>query len=175
MNSGVEDAFNLAWKLDYALRGLGGERLLNSYSIERRSAALKNQALANRAANFMTPPTRGSHLMRDAVLSLSVAEEAVRALVNPRQATFIPLSELPLNYASETKSKAHQLKPGDALPNLRYASGGLYDLLDGDFSVVVAQSDMAALASAIAMSGEKQQLQVLSVGATDDFEDCRRG
>src|SRR4029079_5496212 len=40
MNSGIQDADNLAWKLAYALRDDGGDLLLESYEEERRAAAL---------------------------------------------------------------------------------------------------------------------------------------
>lgn len=40
MNSGVQDANNLAWKLSLALRGVAGDRLLDTYEVERRSKAL---------------------------------------------------------------------------------------------------------------------------------------
>jgi hypothetical protein len=36
MNTGLQDAWNLVWKLDFALRGRGGENLLDSYTAERR-------------------------------------------------------------------------------------------------------------------------------------------
>lgn len=36
VNSGLEDARNIGWKLAAALRGWGGERLLDSYDAERR-------------------------------------------------------------------------------------------------------------------------------------------
>ena len=36
MNTGLQDAWNLVWKLDFALRGHGGENLLDSYTTERR-------------------------------------------------------------------------------------------------------------------------------------------
>ncbi|MEU2461237.1 FAD-dependent monooxygenase [Streptomyces sp. NPDC012473] len=36
MNTGVQDAFNLAWKLAAAVRGRAGTRLLESYDAERR-------------------------------------------------------------------------------------------------------------------------------------------
>ena len=39
MNTGIADAFNLAWKLDLFLRGYGGGRLLDSYQQERRPVA----------------------------------------------------------------------------------------------------------------------------------------
>lgn len=48
MNTGVQDAHNLAWKLAVALRGAPGahERLLDSYTHERRPVALANAQLS---------------------------------------------------------------------------------------------------------------------------------
>jgi 2-polyprenyl-6-methoxyphenol hydroxylase-like FAD-dependent oxidoreductase len=42
LNSGVQDAHNLAWKLVYVLRGLASEKLLDSYDVERRPVAQSN-------------------------------------------------------------------------------------------------------------------------------------
>jgi putative polyketide hydroxylase len=42
LNSGVQDAHNLAWKLVYVLRGQASEKLLDSYDIERRPVAQSN-------------------------------------------------------------------------------------------------------------------------------------
>ncbi|WP_407147095.1 FAD-dependent monooxygenase [Bradyrhizobium sp. ORS 86] len=42
LNSGVQDAHNLAWKLAYVLRGAASERLLESYDVERRPVAQSN-------------------------------------------------------------------------------------------------------------------------------------
>ncbi|MET0699857.1 MAG: FAD-dependent monooxygenase [Mycobacterium sp.] len=39
MNTGMQDAFNLSWKLAMALRGEGGETLLDSYHAERHPVA----------------------------------------------------------------------------------------------------------------------------------------
>ena len=35
LNSGMRDAINLAWKMSFAVRGLGGDRLLDTYATER--------------------------------------------------------------------------------------------------------------------------------------------
>jgi 2-polyprenyl-6-methoxyphenol hydroxylase-like FAD-dependent oxidoreductase len=40
MNSGVQDAANLAWKLEWVIKELAHESLLNTYEVERRSKAL---------------------------------------------------------------------------------------------------------------------------------------
>jgi hypothetical protein len=42
MNTGIQDAVDLGWKLDAVLRGWGGARLLASYESERRPVALRN-------------------------------------------------------------------------------------------------------------------------------------
>jgi hypothetical protein len=42
LNSGVQDAHNLAWKLAYVLRGHASEKLLESYDPERRPVAESN-------------------------------------------------------------------------------------------------------------------------------------
>ncbi len=50
MNTGVGDAFDLAWKLIGTIEGWGGPELLNSYEIERRQVGDRNVG-ASRYAN----------------------------------------------------------------------------------------------------------------------------
>jgi 2-polyprenyl-6-methoxyphenol hydroxylase-like FAD-dependent oxidoreductase len=42
MNTGVGDAFDLSWKLAATLRGWGGQKLLDSYELERRQVGGRN-------------------------------------------------------------------------------------------------------------------------------------
>lgn len=51
MNTGVGDAFDLAWKLIGTLKGWGGPELLDSYEIERRQVGERNVG-ASRYANI---------------------------------------------------------------------------------------------------------------------------
>ena len=44
MNTGIQDAVDLGWKLEAVLRGWGGADLLRSYESERRPVALRNVA-----------------------------------------------------------------------------------------------------------------------------------
>lgn len=46
MNSGIQDAHNLAWKLAFVLRGQAADRLLDSYDAERRPIAHENADLS---------------------------------------------------------------------------------------------------------------------------------
>src|SRR5262249_43759731 len=46
MHTGIEEAFNLAWKLAAMVDGWGGAGLVGSYEVERRPVALRNVALS---------------------------------------------------------------------------------------------------------------------------------
>lgn len=96
LNSGLADAMNAAWKLAYVNRKLAPEKLLDSYSIERRGATLDVFSNAAKSTRFMTPPTPGYRLMRDAALSLAVHHEITRPLVNPRQSSPYTYADSPL-------------------------------------------------------------------------------
>ena len=59
-NTGIQDAHNLAWKLALVLQGAAGERLLDSYEVERRPIAhfTVEQAYARyvlRGAHYLMP------------------------------------------------------------------------------------------------------------------------
>jgi len=81
-NSGIQDADNLGWKLDAVLAGTAPERLLDSYGEERVFAADENIRNSTRSTDFITPKSRASRLLRDAVLSLARTEPFARRLVN---------------------------------------------------------------------------------------------
>ncbi|MBI0535249.1 FAD-dependent oxidoreductase [Roseomonas sp. KE2513] len=85
LNSGLDDVGNLAWKLARVLGGRAGEDLLCSYTEERLHAARENIAYGAKSTEFMAPPNFAFRLMRDAALRLSVEDETVRSLINPRQ------------------------------------------------------------------------------------------
>ena len=53
MNTGIEDSYNLAWKLAAVLQGWGGERLLDSYQAERKPAAHRNTGASRKYASLM--------------------------------------------------------------------------------------------------------------------------
>ena len=50
MNTGIDDAVNLAWKLAAVLQGWGGPALLSSYETERRPIAIRNTRAAQTLA-----------------------------------------------------------------------------------------------------------------------------
>ncbi|KAL6690863.1 hypothetical protein J3F84DRAFT_398125 [Trichoderma pleuroticola] len=60
MNSGINDVFNLPWKLAANVHGWGGEALLESYSKERRSAGELNIDMVRKAMAEIVIPRFGS-------------------------------------------------------------------------------------------------------------------
>ncbi|WP_283542890.1 FAD-dependent monooxygenase, partial [Rhodococcoides fascians] len=47
MNTGIQDSFDLAWKLDAVLQGWADDRLLDSYDPERRACVAQSSSLAS--------------------------------------------------------------------------------------------------------------------------------
>lgn len=81
-NSGIEDADNLAWKLDLVMRGQAPDALLKSYCEERGAAADENIRHSSRSTDFITPKSEISLLFRNMTLTLAKRHEFARALVN---------------------------------------------------------------------------------------------
>jgi 3-(3-hydroxy-phenyl)propionate hydroxylase len=143
LNSGLADAMNAAWKLAYVIQGLAPARLLDSYSTERRGATLDVFANAAKSTRFMTPPTRGYRLLRDAALSLAVHHEATRPLVNPRQSSPYTYADSPLTALRE-RDREFRAGPvaGGALVNRRLGPDRyLLDRLGSSFSGVYFSED----------------------------------
>ena len=64
-NSGMRDAFNLAWKLALVVNGKAGEALLDSYQQERRDHAKAMIDLSVTAGYVLAPPKRWQGAVRD--------------------------------------------------------------------------------------------------------------
>ena len=121
-NTGLQDAQNLAWKLALTAQGLAGPVLLASYCAERVSAAREIIDEAGKSTRFMTPPSRGYRLLRDAVLSLSLSQEFVRPLYHWRTSRPHDYSDSALNAADDDNALfGGGPAPGAPLPNLKLA------------------------------------------------------
>jgi 3-(3-hydroxy-phenyl)propionate hydroxylase len=81
-NSGLEDAENLAWKLDRVLREASPEALLETYHSERSAAADENIRESTRSTDFMAPSSRQEARLRKAVLLLAKETEFGKRMIN---------------------------------------------------------------------------------------------
>jgi 2-polyprenyl-6-methoxyphenol hydroxylase-like FAD-dependent oxidoreductase len=91
MNTGIQDAFNLAWKLALVIKGSGSDLLLDSYNAECRSvgySALRGTDLLTRTVALCNPVARG---LRNQLLS------SLSSLASVRRKATVHLSELTVN------------------------------------------------------------------------------
>jgi 3-(3-hydroxy-phenyl)propionate hydroxylase len=81
-NSGFQDTDDLVWKLRLVMQGKAPESLLDTYGEDRTFAADENILNSTRSTDFITPKSRTSRTLRNAVLHLAREHAFARKLVN---------------------------------------------------------------------------------------------
>lgn len=82
MNQGLLDQANLCWRLAFVINGHACATILDRYDTERRPIIVRNLQAVEQATLFMSSPTRGIGLMRQAVLGLLPTEPFALGLVD---------------------------------------------------------------------------------------------
>jgi 3-(3-hydroxy-phenyl)propionate hydroxylase len=137
-NTGFQDAQALAWRLALVVRGVSPVPLLASYSAERVAAAREIIDEAGKSTRFMTPPTRGFRLLRDAVLSLSLTQPFVGPLYHWRTSRPHEYSRSKLNSPGDDNA-LFKAGPAHGAPpqNVRLGTDDhLLDHLDHSFALL---------------------------------------
>lgn len=92
MNTGLQDVWNLAWKLDLTLRGRANATILDSYDAERLPVIRNVIATTDRLTRIMGTPSKLAQVLRDAVIPMV-------SRITPFQHAFVQrLSELGIAY-----------------------------------------------------------------------------
>lgn len=114
LNVGVQDAMNLGWKLALALRGCGGETLLESYHLERHpvGVALCQQSRTQVKLFEWTP---NGLAMRDAFAELIKLPSVNRLLAEQ-------VTALAVDYGASATSDA--VRAGQRMPDFGLSGGG---------------------------------------------------
>lgn len=86
LNTGIQDAVNLGWKLAGVVRGRYPSELLDSYDTERRPAAEKVAGLSTRLAKISLYSTRHQILLRDALYRIGSTTNLLESVLAPRLA-----------------------------------------------------------------------------------------
>jgi 3-(3-hydroxy-phenyl)propionate hydroxylase len=120
-NSGLEDAENLAWKLDRVLRKTSPEALLDSYHIERSTAADENIRESTRSTDFMAPNSHQEARLRKAVLSLAKETEFGKRMVNAGRLSVPSVYDSPLSTADRDQWYGGP-RPGASMPDAPVAA-----------------------------------------------------
>ena len=133
-NSGIQDAENLAWRLDLVAKGLAPEGLLDGYESERVAAADENILHSSRATDFMTPKGPGARVLRDAALRLARTAPFARAMVNSGRLSS-PTTYRGAGPDAMADGSAIS-RPGAPCPDAPVGNGFLLDRLGGGFAVL---------------------------------------
>lgn len=117
MNTGLQDAYNLAWKLALVLRGQANEQLLETYHDERYPNAI---SLINTTDRAFTVLVSHHPLARFAIdwLLPRIAPYVLR-IKRMQKRFFLSFSQTGLNYRNRKLSRDHlggQVKAGDRFP-----------------------------------------------------------
>ena len=141
MNTGIQDALNLGWKLALVCRGRAPAELLDTYEIERAPVGRSVLRFTDRAFTIGTSRNPLIRLARTR-LAPRLAPLALRA-TGPRGRVFRTVSELGIHYRRSPASSAGSRPPGkgpragDRLPDVprgvqaRSAGPGWHLLLSG--------------------------------------------
>src|SRR5437660_4912707 len=115
-NSGLEDAENLAWKLDRVLRKVSPDSLLESYHVERSAAADENIRESTRSTDFMAPGSAQEARLRKAVLSLAKETEFGKRMINGGRLSVPSVYDSPLSTADRDSWRGGP-PPGASMPD----------------------------------------------------------
>jgi 3-(3-hydroxy-phenyl)propionate hydroxylase len=154
-NSGLEDAENLAWKLDRVLRKTSPEALLESYHGERSAAADENIRESTRSTDFMAPASRQEARLRKAVLSLAKETEFGKRMINGGRLSVPSIYESPLSTPDGDTWRGGP-PPGASMP---------------DAPISVPSGDATFLTEAFISAGTQFTLLEFSNGAAIDPPD----
>jgi 3-(3-hydroxy-phenyl)propionate hydroxylase len=118
------------------------ETLLDSYTPERRGATLDVFTNAKKSTRFMTPPSHGWQLIRDAALSLALTRKSAGLLANPRQMTPYTYADSPITSEDDPAFKSGP-KPGAMFSDVALEAGFLSDRLSQSFTLIIFGEDLA--------------------------------
>jgi 3-(3-hydroxy-phenyl)propionate hydroxylase len=169
-NSGLEDAENLAWKLDRVLRSLSPDSLLDSYHIERSAAADENIRESTRSTDFMAPGSRQEARLRKAVLSLARETDFGKRMINGGRLSMPSIYDSPLSTADCDAWRGGP-RPGASMLDAPIAGrAGESAYLTDAFIKAGARFTLLEFANGAAVDAP-DDIGVIRIGGNDGFSD----
>ena len=128
MNTGIQDGYNLAWKMALVLRGIADEKLLDSYNGERLPNAHALMQTTDRFFNLVASPSPFLVFFRlyifPYIANIAFSLNVVKRFVFPR------ISQIAINYRNSSLSKndgSFKVKAGDRMPYFQVYNQSVYD------------------------------------------------
>jgi hypothetical protein len=161
MNTGLQDAYNLGWKLALAATGRADEELLASYENERVPIAERLLNTTDRAFSLIVSDRWISRFLRTRVLARIVS--LVMRFKRARRLVFRVISQIGIAYRQSSLSEtaagflANAPRAGDRFPDLHLlfragkSAEDLFSRMDDRYFnlIVVGQTDVSVGAPAL--------------------------
>ncbi|TCB24422.1 bifunctional 3-(3-hydroxy-phenyl)propionate/3-hydroxycinnamic acid hydroxylase [Acinetobacter sp. ANC 4633] len=136
-NSGMRDAFNLAWKLALVVQGKSGAALLDSYQVERKDHAKAMIDLSVMAGHVLAPPKVWQGFVRDSIAyALNYIKPIKQYLLEMR---FKPMPQYKDGALVTDGNKKSPIGKMFIQPQVKLESGEtalLDDVIDNDFAII---------------------------------------
>jgi 2-polyprenyl-6-methoxyphenol hydroxylase-like FAD-dependent oxidoreductase len=130
MNTGIQDGYNLAWKIAMVLRGSADEKILESYNAERLENAENLLKTTDRFFNLVASPEPILAYLRTHVFpyiaGVAFSLDAVKKFVFPR------ISQIGISYHHSPLSEnsgSFSVKAGERMPYFTVEGASVYDRL----------------------------------------------
>jgi 2-polyprenyl-6-methoxyphenol hydroxylase-like FAD-dependent oxidoreductase len=132
MNTGIQDVYNLAWKIALVLKGNAGDALLESYNEERLANAKHLLKTTDRTFAILAGQQWYLQLLRTKILPTLAG--VVTQFSAVKKFLFPTISQIGLNYRDSSLShhsgdKDFQVKAGDRMPYFLVNGANVYDKL----------------------------------------------
>lgn len=149
MNTGMQDAVNLGWKVAFHMRGIGSDALIESYSEERAAVGKKLVDSTTRITNVMTSENHLLRMARDSIMRVALRTKKMQDFVSKG------IAMISINYrnvgirGSDAIPRRHgAVQAGDRLPLIEMTS------MDGSSSALDGQLDPTKFALLVIQSNE---------------------
>ena len=130
MNTGIQDGYNLAWKIAAVLRGEADDKLLDTYDEERSANARRLLETTDRMFDLLMNPAWLLSFVRTQIFPY-VANFVV-GLETVNQFIFPLISQIGINYRHRALSRDSgdfDVRAGDRMPYFMVNGHSVYDLL----------------------------------------------
>ncbi|MDO1582369.1 FAD-dependent monooxygenase [Rhizobium oryzicola] len=148
MNTGMQDAFNLAWKLALVVKGAAKEALLDTYSPERSPIAelvLRNAGGGTKAVTLSNPLARST---RNFVLGAALKIPAVQRRVGKFLSELdVAYPKSPLSVTGEEDAPSIGVKPGQRVGSEIFGISQQQIGQSGKWILIGSTEDVTAIAA----------------------------
>ncbi len=166
MNTGIQDAYNLAWKLASVLKGHADSRILDSYNQERLENARRLLGTTDRMFNFAAGSDWLLQFIRTTVFP-PLAKYIMSADI-VRKRFFPIISQIGISYRDDDLSehdgdRRFNVKAGDRLPYFRIDGASFYDRLHAPMFHLIVFSDGQSDSGSLAVDVDREFRDVLDI------------